>query len=1534
MTRKIKLMGRLLMVAAFPVFTLAVLSAQKRDVPRPVTIRVPDTIKKSLDEACKQQNRPPGCLQSIEQDPDRPGYERGVLIVKLKSPLAERLASLTVRQKELDSVLPLLSPSLRTFFRDYRVSSIEPLFDPRMVSPAHIAEVKRRFERRTRRAPHMGPVPRLDDLFKLTLDRQADLERAARRLSSDPAVVFAEPNRIYKVAYTPNDQYFNPTDLWGLFRIQASTAWNTATGQGVVVAVVDTGVDLSHSDLSSNIWTNTGEIAANGIDDDGNGRSDDVTGWDFAYNTNSPTDSYGHGTHVAGTIAAVGNNQHGIAGLAFQSKIMPLKGFANNGSGLTTDLANAMQYAINEGADVINNSWGGPDSLLVRNVVDAAHAMGLVVVSAAGNSNADACNFCPANAETGLTVSAFNVNDARAPYSNFGVKVDVGAPGGQGGQAANLTSGTEILSTVPLSSSIGSAGYPVLTGGDGKKYVPLAGTSMAAPHVSGLAALLIQQQPGWTNEEIRQAIRQSADDVLNSGFDTDSGYGRINAANAMTLGTGTARPTALITEPMNCAFVTGATPVKGLAQTAGAPGTYIVDVGAGDVPTSFTPIGSGNAPLNGTLTTFDPLNFQDGRQTIRVTTTDTSTTKKSEDRNVVNVDNVFISTPANNELLSAASYNVTGKVAGNLGFTGYTLEWATGCNATTGFQQITASSAQVPAVGPLGAWNLAGVPDGPITLKLRASFSGNGGFVSEDKKCVVVDKLLAPGWPAALNHVPSFKSPKIADLDGDGSNEVVLGASVFEANGTLRPGWNNFPGLGRTNPAILNVDNNPDLEVVTAVFDQYYANPSTSPNAGAPVIYAYKPNKSVLWSRTVQNPNTTMTIYNHGVPSSISAGDVDGDGQPEIVFTMFFSYYNSSYQTYVFVLDAATGAVQTSFPVGGISWSSVALADLDGNGGADLVLDSWINNTGVGMIYATNASGTALPGWPINVPAGDAQGFGNIDPVMADVDGDGRPEVLVGKQLRNYNGAPKTGWPIANLSRSTGVMAPLPDSDCEMEVRTGGANSVLYWAAEHSGTIPFTKLITFENLYVMMAGENGMQSNPVVADLDGDQEVEVLNSSELGSTANRPMLVYGSDALSAANPPALPRFVSTFNSSYADVIRSTPAIGDLDNDGKVDLVIAAGGQIYVWNLNQPYTPSLSYWPMFQHDLSNTGVTSASHWNSDLYLQDTPTDVGNEPNNISSLLYVSSDIWVLNNSDLAISGQSNPGPLSQAYFASEHQHQNPMYTNASTNNYVYVKVRNRGCKASAGTEKLRVYWAKASTGLPWPGSGVWNELDCVAGSATDPCSLPVIPAGQDYVAELPWVPPDPVASGTDHYCLIARIETMPTGSFGMTFPEGPVLWTNAANNNNIGWKNVTVVSGSGKGTVIVRNPLRQATAISLQFAVPAAEMKDNLLAYADVFVDLGNVLMQKWRKTGARPRGFEVVNATTVRILDPSNVTLGNLLFAPGEEHKIEVRMQIKPGRRPSADRKFNWDITQSAAVTTRGAPQPIGGERYTFSLRR
>jgi len=269
------------------------------------------------------------------------------------------------------------------------------------------------------------------------------LKQALKIYLQDSNVEYAEPNYIVHTAATPDDTYFN--SLWGLHNtgqtggtpdadIDATEAWDITNGsENVVVAVVDTGVAYQHPDLINNIWANEGETSCtDGIDNDGNGYIDDCLGWDFIGNDNDPTDYYGHGTHVAGTITAGGNNSLGITGVMWHARIMPLRFLGVSGSGTTDDAISAILYANANGAHVINNSWGGDGfSQALKDAIDASPA---VVVCAAGNDgiDSDASPFYPASYTSAniISVAATDHNDALASFSNYGAAtVDLAAPG-------------------------------------------------------------------------------------------------------------------------------------------------------------------------------------------------------------------------------------------------------------------------------------------------------------------------------------------------------------------------------------------------------------------------------------------------------------------------------------------------------------------------------------------------------------------------------------------------------------------------------------------------------------------------------------------------------------------------------------------------------------------------------------------------------------------------------------------------------------------------------------------------------------------------------------------------------------------------------------------------------------------------------------------------------------------------------------------------------------------------------------------------
>ncbi len=332
----------------------------------------------------------------------------------------------------------------------------------------------------------------------------SDLNVAAQRLRAAADVEWVEPNYTFGLDLVPNDPEYAARQTPYLNRINITAAWDLNFGRSeIVVAVLDTGVHMSHPDLMQAIWVNPGEIPANGLDDDGNGFIDDVNGWDFAENDNLPDDDHGHGTHVAGIAAASINNGVGIAGVAGGATIMPVDVF-RGGIGAYEDLIRAIIYATDNGAHVINMSLGASSySRGEQMAVDYAVARNVVVVAAAGNTGNQTDHY-PAAHPSVLAVAATTADDYLASFSTRGDFVDVAAPG-----------------------------YGIYSTYLGGGYATMSGTSMATPHVAGLAALLLARNPGLTPDQVRMAIEATADDLGPTGHDIYFGHGRINAGLAL-----------------------------------------------------------------------------------------------------------------------------------------------------------------------------------------------------------------------------------------------------------------------------------------------------------------------------------------------------------------------------------------------------------------------------------------------------------------------------------------------------------------------------------------------------------------------------------------------------------------------------------------------------------------------------------------------------------------------------------------------------------------------------------------------------------------------------------------------------------------------------------------------------------------------------------------------------------------------------------------------------------------------------------------
>ena len=429
----------------------------------------------------------------------------------------------------------------------------------------------------------------------------------------------------------PDDPYYHSKGTWGQdFDDQwalksigfardedGNSVWDDSAkaSRPVVVALIDTGLDYFHPDLDrKNLWKNTAEIT-NGKDDDNNGFVDDLIGWNFVDNNNNPWDKTGHGTHTAGIIAATIGNGEGISGINPVVQIMPLKVMNFLGRGNSSAIAEAIFYAVNNGARVINLSIGGEFiTRIEQEAISYANRRGILVVVASGNTASDTSDYGFAKLKSVITVAATGLDDKRAPFSNWGQDVNISAPG------------VEVLSLRARRTDFilisGAENYEPGTVfvGPENKYYRASGSSFAAPFVSGVASLLFALQPDLTSDQVTRMILMSARDIEIPGWDQLTGYGILDARSAIAA------------DPDYFAFakITSITPiqtggslviqVKGTAASSEFREAWL-ELGFGEKPTEWKIVGTKIATsiTDGVLSEITPNDFDKrGKWTVRV----------------------------------------------------------------------------------------------------------------------------------------------------------------------------------------------------------------------------------------------------------------------------------------------------------------------------------------------------------------------------------------------------------------------------------------------------------------------------------------------------------------------------------------------------------------------------------------------------------------------------------------------------------------------------------------------------------------------------------------------------------------------------------------------------------------------------------------------------------------------------------------------------------------------------------------------------
>jgi subtilisin family serine protease len=378
-----------------------------------------------------------------------------------------------------------------------------------------------------------------NSVYKIKFSTEEKLNKILDKYNNHPLVEYAEPNYIYQTSLIPPDVMYGEQETY-LEKINAPQAWNISAGsKKIIIAIIDSGIDLDHPDLKNNLWTNFAEIPDNGIDDDENGYTDDVQGWDFVENSNNPEPelnqeysitAINHGTVVAGIAAAEGGNAEGGVGIAWRASIMPLRVLDNKGFGTTDQVAEAINYAVKMGAKIINLSFvGSGESHTLANAIRNAYEKNVLVVAAAGNEISQGINLdeTPAfpvshdgpNGENWVIgVASIDKNDKLASFSNYGSKnIDISTPG------------VSLFSTTFHNPNFSDFTSEYQTG--------WTGTSVSAPQVSGAAALIMAVKPNLTLRQIKELLINNTTPIANkqnAGFEKLVGSGRLNIYNSLS----------------------------------------------------------------------------------------------------------------------------------------------------------------------------------------------------------------------------------------------------------------------------------------------------------------------------------------------------------------------------------------------------------------------------------------------------------------------------------------------------------------------------------------------------------------------------------------------------------------------------------------------------------------------------------------------------------------------------------------------------------------------------------------------------------------------------------------------------------------------------------------------------------------------------------------------------------------------------------------------------------------------------------------
>ncbi len=934
---------------------------------------------------------------------------------------------------------------------------------------------------------------------------------------------------------------------------------NTVT---VVVGIIDTGVDMDHPDLTGKIWINSDEIPSNGIDDDHNGYVDDINGWDFSgagmvppVEDNDPTDTFGHGTHCAGIIGAVTDNGTGIAGIADDCRIMPLKFYPIL---LSSSAARAVIYAADNGADVISMSFGYPWPVpVLADALAYARSKGVICCAASGNDGIERSNY-PAATPGIITVGASTSTDLVASFSTYGPFLDFVAPG------------TSILSLRAGGTDMYSDCEPNVHIVDTDYYLA-DGTSMACPVVVGTIAGLLAEAPGLTEAAAKSALIASVFDIVQPydsgnypGWDKYSGYGRVDYNDARQQ---LPNLRAKITGPDQNEIISGSVPIYGIADGSDFS-NYVLEYGSGPNPDSWQQIAQSSTPVtDGSLGSWNTLSLN-GQYTIRLR-------NGASNRDQVTVYVVNGTMASMDNIHSTDTLDVWTYIMGSAicpAFKNYVIEYQA-LSPPSGWQTIVSSS--IPVVDNLLAeWNPVNLDEGDYNLRLTVnSQSGVEATVDVD---IYVRSIFASdqAWKVSL---PYDLSPmaNYGDFDNDGVNEIVVstsqGVKFFDLDGNEKTeGMPVTPTYDDWIPiAVGDLDGDRIDDFVTIdklSSGRLFGYPSSEPSFNVNLVH--QPDYS-----QVNNGGEQYYPY-------LALKDIDGDGRDEIITgtggtTPYYVIYNSDgsfkyemNQSYTgfylfFSLDVTgdnedeffmAGSVdmgQASKPYGFLikrtGWLSgqqfqpffITAADVDYDGQREIIVFGPDQQPGGHYwIYAFEGDLSYVPGWPHDT------GLDNdiiTSPVyFGDVDTDGTLEYFL------------TMWELSN-------------------------SNVFAWHDDGSAVMG-------DSLLAVFCGPDNpsILRGPMIADISGDgfPDIVTVAAPDLFGTYNITRLVawdrFGDDL------PGFPIVTVPGGECCDNHWVHTPVIGDINKDGHVDMVLTTGANDLIFinfenSFYHDYTVPVSTW---------------------------------------------------------------------------------------------------------------------------------------------------------------------------------------------------------------------------------------------------------------------------------------------------------------------------------------------------------------------